>query len=108
MEVSGQLHVPSRFTSREGALGTHWIGDSVDPRVGLDAMAKRKNPCPCGEPSPGRLARGLVTVLTELSQLHCWDSTLCKREKFDTNTHSSFFTNFLFLCPCSVIIVLML
>jgi len=26
MEVSGQLHCPGRFTRRERAPGTHWIG----------------------------------------------------------------------------------
>jgi hypothetical protein len=30
------------FTSREIALGTHWIGGWVDPRVDLDAVVKRK------------------------------------------------------------------
>jgi hypothetical protein len=26
----------------EGAPGTHWIGDWVDPRIGLDDVEKRK------------------------------------------------------------------
>jgi len=30
MEVSAQFHAP-----------THWIGDCVDPRAGLDAVAKK-------------------------------------------------------------------
>jgi hypothetical protein len=38
--VSGQLHDPGRFTSKEKALSTHWIGGWV----GLDAVVKRKNP----------------------------------------------------------------
>jgi hypothetical protein len=29
---------PGRFTPREKAPGTHWIGDWVDPRAGLDDM----------------------------------------------------------------------
>jgi hypothetical protein len=33
---------PSRFTPRERALGTHWIGGWVDPRAGLDDVEKRK------------------------------------------------------------------
>jgi hypothetical protein len=31
-----------RFTPRETALGTHWIGDWVGPRAVLDAVVKRK------------------------------------------------------------------
>jgi len=31
---------PGRFTSRERAPGTHWIGGWVDPRAGLDAVKK--------------------------------------------------------------------
>jgi hypothetical protein len=33
---------PGRFTSGEIALGTHWIGDWVGPRTGLDDVEKRK------------------------------------------------------------------
>jgi hypothetical protein len=33
---------PGRFTSRERAPGTHWIGGLVGHRAGLDAMEKRK------------------------------------------------------------------
>jgi hypothetical protein len=55
MEVSGQLHAP-------GAAGTHWTG------AGLDAVPKRKLYSPCGESNPGRPARSLVTVLTEISR----------------------------------------
>jgi len=35
---------PGRFTPRERAPGTHWIGGWVDPRNGLDAVdiTKRK------------------------------------------------------------------
>jgi hypothetical protein len=29
------------FTPREGAPGTHWIEDRVDPRAGLDDVKKR-------------------------------------------------------------------
>jgi hypothetical protein len=35
---------PGRFTPRERAAGTHWIGGWVGPRTGLDAGAKRKIP----------------------------------------------------------------
>jgi hypothetical protein len=33
---------PSRFTPRERAPGTHWIGGWVDSRAGLDDVEKRK------------------------------------------------------------------
>jgi hypothetical protein len=31
---------PCRFTPGDRAPGTHWIGDWVDPRTGLDDMEK--------------------------------------------------------------------
>jgi hypothetical protein len=40
---------PCRFTPSERALGTHWIGSWVGPRVVLDAVVKRKIPSPCRE-----------------------------------------------------------
>jgi hypothetical protein len=33
---------PGRFTHRERAPGTHWIGGWVDPRPGLDDVKMRK------------------------------------------------------------------
>jgi hypothetical protein len=33
---------PCRFNPREKAPGTHWIGDSLGPRAGLDDVQKRK------------------------------------------------------------------
>jgi hypothetical protein len=41
-----------RFTSRERAPGTYWIGDWVGPRAVLDAVAKRKIPSHRWEPNP--------------------------------------------------------
>jgi hypothetical protein len=34
---------PCRFTPEEEASGTHWIGGSVGPRFGLDAVEMRKS-----------------------------------------------------------------
>jgi hypothetical protein len=31
---------PGRFTPRESALGTHWIGGWVSPRTGLDDVGR--------------------------------------------------------------------
>jgi hypothetical protein len=40
MGVSGQRHAPRpRFSPGERALGTHWTGDWVGPRAGLDTEA---------------------------------------------------------------------
>jgi hypothetical protein len=33
---------PGRFTPGERTRGTHWIGDCVGPRAGLDNVVKRK------------------------------------------------------------------
>jgi hypothetical protein len=38
---------PGRFTPRERAAGTHWIGSWVGPRTGLDTVMKRKIHIPC-------------------------------------------------------------
>jgi hypothetical protein len=43
MEVNGQLHAPAD-NPRERVPGTHWIGDLVGPRGGLDTVVKRKIP----------------------------------------------------------------
>jgi hypothetical protein len=43
---------PGRFTSRERAPGTHWIGGCVGPRAVLDAVVKRKFPSPRRESNP--------------------------------------------------------
>jgi hypothetical protein len=45
-----------RFTPRERAHGTHLIWGWVGPRAGLDAVAKRQNPCSCWDSNPGLLA----------------------------------------------------
>jgi hypothetical protein len=43
---------PGRFTPRERALGTHWIGGWLDPRAVLDAVVKIKIPSPHPESHP--------------------------------------------------------
>jgi hypothetical protein len=45
-----------RFTPGERIPGTHWIGDWVGPRAGLDAEARRKIFCPCRGSNPDRPA----------------------------------------------------
>jgi hypothetical protein len=43
---------PDRFTPRERAPGTHWIGGWIGPRAVLDAVMKRKIPSPRRESNP--------------------------------------------------------
>jgi hypothetical protein len=43
---------PGRFTPRERAPGTHWIGGWLGPRAVLDAVVKRKFPAPGGNRIP--------------------------------------------------------
>jgi hypothetical protein len=43
---------PGRFTPKERAPCTHWIGDYVGPRARLDAVVKRKIPSPRRESNP--------------------------------------------------------
>jgi hypothetical protein len=47
MGVSGQRHAPAALYPRGKDPGTHWIGDWVGLRAGLDAGARRKILCPC-------------------------------------------------------------
>jgi hypothetical protein len=46
---------PGRFTPRERAPGTHWIGGWVSPRAVLDAVVKGKIPSPRRESNPRTL-----------------------------------------------------
>jgi hypothetical protein len=56
---------PGRFTRRERVPGTHWIRGWVGP--GLDAAVKRRIlHCSRQESNPGRQARSVVSILTEL------------------------------------------
>jgi hypothetical protein len=43
---------PGRFTPKETAPDTHWIGGWVGPRTVLDAVVKRKIPSPRQESKP--------------------------------------------------------
>jgi hypothetical protein len=48
----GEWSRPGRFTPRERAAGTPWIGGWVGPRAVLDAVMKRKIPNPRRESNP--------------------------------------------------------
>jgi hypothetical protein len=51
-EGEGSTSRPGRFTPKERAPGTHWIGGWVGPRAVLDAVVKRKIPSPRRESDP--------------------------------------------------------
>jgi hypothetical protein len=60
---------PGRFTPRERAPGTHWIGGWLGPRAGLDIVTKRKIPSPCRESNPDHpLGRVLQKLLLKYSR----------------------------------------
>jgi hypothetical protein len=65
-EVSGYLHSPDSFNSRERTIGTYWVGGWVGPSVDLDVVERRSNPTSCRDSNPARSARSLFTILSEL------------------------------------------
>jgi hypothetical protein len=66
------IFTPLPLHSRERIPAALWVGGWADPRAGLDAVARRKNPSPSRESNPDFPARSLVTILTELPLLsHC-------------------------------------
>jgi hypothetical protein len=51
MEVSGQLHASASLLPKKEPTDTHWIGDLVDPRAGMDTgIEKNLLPLPGIEP----------------------------------------------------------
>jgi hypothetical protein len=73
MEVSGELHAPNRFTFKERAPNTHWIGGWVGFRAGLEAVEQKKVSCPAGNltPSVQTAARHYTDgAMQEYSNLH--------------------------------------
>jgi hypothetical protein len=60
---------PGRFTPREKAPDTHWIGGWVGPRGGLDAVMKRKILSPCRDSSPSIIQPVAQRYATELYRL---------------------------------------
>jgi hypothetical protein len=63
-EVEWSASRPGRFTPRERATGTHWIGGWVSLRVGLDAVTKKNKSLPCQESNHSCPTRTLVTILS--------------------------------------------
>jgi hypothetical protein len=76
---------PGRFTPRERAPGSHWIGGWVSPRAVMDAVVKRKIPSPSRESNPTtpivqpvaqRYTDWAITVLYPISCIHKLFKTL--------------------------------
>jgi hypothetical protein len=62
---------PGRFTRREIAPGTHWIGLWVSHGTGLEAVEKRKTfPLPGIEPGPSSLSLYRLLILVEAHGLY--------------------------------------
>jgi hypothetical protein len=53
---------PGRFSPKEWAPGTHWRGEWVSPRVGLDAVKIKKNPINAPDKIQRPAANGLESV----------------------------------------------
>jgi len=56
---------PGRFTPRERAPFTCWIGGWVGPRAGLDAVARKKFPAP----ARNRILKFPVNILNKQSRI---------------------------------------
>jgi hypothetical protein len=64
MGVSGQRHTPAALCPGERTPGTHWIGDWVDPRAGLDTQTmQEKSFASTGDPTP--IAQSVVRHYTD-------------------------------------------
>jgi hypothetical protein len=71
--VSGQIQAPAALPPGERALGTHWIGDWLEPRAGLDDVEKRKflfllglKLQPLGRPASSQSPVALLITLSRL------------------------------------------
>jgi hypothetical protein len=64
-----QLHAPAALLP--GKESRHPFGRSLDgPRAGLDAVVRRKYPCPCVNRTLVVQTVAQITILTELPRLH--------------------------------------
>jgi hypothetical protein len=69
MEVGGQLHAPAALPPRKEPPIPIRQEAGWAPEAGLDAVEQRKICCSCQELNPGRPARSLVAIPTELTRL---------------------------------------
>jgi len=67
MEVSDHLHTPAALPQgKSHRCPFDGGGGWVDPRAGLDALAKGKCSSPCRKSNPGRPAVSSVTILIKI------------------------------------------
>jgi len=64
---------PGRFTRGEVTLGALFIRDWLGPGAGFDTVKRIKKSLTLPDPNPGRLTCTVVTVLSDLPQLHQTD-----------------------------------
>jgi hypothetical protein len=71
---------PDRFTPREGAPGTHWVGGWMGPRAGLDSVSKRRILSPYWESNSHHpIVQPVVScVCFEMASLFIWFTTSLK------------------------------
>jgi hypothetical protein len=60
---------PGHFAARERAPGTHWIGDWLGPRAGLDTVVEKKNHSLCRDSNPPIIRPVVQRYTTELTRL---------------------------------------
>jgi hypothetical protein len=81
MELGGQLYSPAALSpEKECLVPSGWRLGGPQSRSGMEAVAKKKNPCPYRESKPGPPARSLVTILTEIFRLL---HIICKTQKLE-------------------------
>jgi hypothetical protein len=72
MEANGEIHAPAALFPKKKPPGpTEEEAGGGGTSAGLDAVAKRKNPCNYREYNTSRTVHSLVTILTELPRLLC-------------------------------------
>jgi hypothetical protein len=80
MDVSVHLHAPTTLPQKR-APDTHWIGDWVGHKAGLDAVEWIKITCPAGNRTPAVQPADIQTELSRLLNI----STRYKEVKKITN-----------------------
>jgi hypothetical protein len=80
MEVNDHVHALAALPPGK-VVSAHWLGNYMNPRAGLDTLARRKIPRFCRESNPGLPSRSLITLLTELPAA----PTMNRSESFATS-----------------------
>jgi hypothetical protein len=89
---------PGRFTPREKAPGTHWIGGWVDPRAVLDPAVKRKIPSTsresrvliCGKASEYSVQHNFLRIVSSIHRAHASGTGICQLLKLYIHAFMAF------------------